>query len=815
MASELLRGRNVVGMGTSDSAAPRTLADDLRARTDDELASLLRARPDLAVPVPIDVAQLASRAATRASVERALNRLDRFTLQVVDAFAILPGPAHTAAIIRLVGGPADAVARAIATLRTLALVWGTPSEQHLTRVVREIIGPHPAGLGPGAESALMAMSPSRLASIVANLDLPANGDHASNARSVAELFADKDALKSKLAELGPDVLAALQALQNGPPTGRVDNAQREITDTDWPSHKPQTPIDRLLATGMLVPVDSATVVLPREIGLHLRGHVVYPDLQTECPTASTTECDPTIADRTAAAAALELVRKVETLLEAWTAEPPTVLRTGGLGVRDLRRLPALLDTNDAGAAQVADLAYAAGLVAEADDSQLGSVWLPTTAYDSWLRDDVAERWARLVHFWLTGSRVAGLIGARDERNRQAAAMGSDINRSIAAEIRRLVLELLAAAPGAAPTDPEEVAAAVRWKRPRRASRLRDQIVHWTLAEAELIGLTGRGALASFARPLLDGRTPEKTIAATAEAIQPVLPEPLDHILVQADLTAVAPGPLRSDLARELALLSDVESRGGASVHRFTAESVRRAFDHGRSAAEVHEFLSRISRTPIPQPLTYLVDDVARKHGLLRVGGASSFVRCDDPTTLAEIMAHTQAPSLALRKIAPTVLASSLDGRTLLDRLRRLGFAPAAEAADGSIVAAQAPVRRASARVLPAPAHADRPPPDEDVLGAAIRAVRAGDRATSERSKAPTASPGRTTAAETLAALRVAVDEKATVWIGYVDQDGVVSDRVVDPIHVGSGLLTAMDHRTGEVRTFTVHRISGVAHVEEQ
>jgi hypothetical protein len=57
---------------TRTSPGPRSLADDLRARTDGELATLLRIRPDLVVPVPVDVAQLASRGATRASAVRAL-----------------------------------------------------------------------------------------------------------------------------------------------------------------------------------------------------------------------------------------------------------------------------------------------------------------------------------------------------------------------------------------------------------------------------------------------------------------------------------------------------------------------------------------------------------------------------------------------------------------------------------------------------------------------------------------------------------------------------------------------------------------------
>ncbi|WP_369266748.1 hypothetical protein, partial [Streptomyces harbinensis] len=64
---------------------PRTLAEELRSRGDEELTALLRARADLLSPLPGDVSQLATRAGTRASVVRALERLDVFTLQVAEA----------------------------------------------------------------------------------------------------------------------------------------------------------------------------------------------------------------------------------------------------------------------------------------------------------------------------------------------------------------------------------------------------------------------------------------------------------------------------------------------------------------------------------------------------------------------------------------------------------------------------------------------------------------------------------------------------------------------------------------------------------
>ena len=80
-----------LGSPASDGR-PRSLADDLRARDDAALAALLRARPDLLNPVPSDVAALAARATSRPSVQRALDQLDLFTMQVVEVLCALPDP---------------------------------------------------------------------------------------------------------------------------------------------------------------------------------------------------------------------------------------------------------------------------------------------------------------------------------------------------------------------------------------------------------------------------------------------------------------------------------------------------------------------------------------------------------------------------------------------------------------------------------------------------------------------------------------------------------------------------------------------------
>ena len=64
------------------------MAEWLRTQDDAPLSALLRARPDLATPPPADTSVLATRAATRASVARACEDLDSFTLAVLDALVV-------------------------------------------------------------------------------------------------------------------------------------------------------------------------------------------------------------------------------------------------------------------------------------------------------------------------------------------------------------------------------------------------------------------------------------------------------------------------------------------------------------------------------------------------------------------------------------------------------------------------------------------------------------------------------------------------------------------------------------------------------
>lgn len=809
---------------------PRTLAEALRARDDESLAGLLRARPDLLSPVPNDITQLATRAGTRASVVRALEHLDRFALQTAEALAVAPDPAPYDTLLALLTGDGQddgahrddagaairsAAPGALATLREQALVWGENDRLRLVRTARELLAPSPqhpspTGLGPTVAEATAGMSPGRLQEILTAASLPATHDPVSAVASLSALFTDRTRMGELLDTAPVEALSVLDRLVWGPPYGEV-------------TPNPTPPVKWLRDRGLLLPVSTRTVVLPREAALHLRAGRAHrvPEPLPPAVVAAVTR-DPQAVDSAAAGQAFLAVSTVEELLTSWNGGGPPILRAGGLSVRELKRTAAVLDVSEPIAAFWLELAYAAGLLAP--DGEADERYAPTPAYDDWTELPVQDRWVHLATAWLAATRTAGLVGGQDAKGRALSALGPELDRSAAPEVRHHILALLASLdPGTAP-DPEALLARLRWERPLRGAStsagntidLRSRIALWTLNESELLGITGRGALSSQARALLDSGP-----AKAAALLAPLIPEPLDHVLLQADLTAVAPGPLERPLADTLSALADIESKGGATVYRFTPGSVRRALDAGQSAADLHAFLAAHSRTPVPQPLSYLIDDVARRHGHLRIGAASAYVRCDDEAVLNEILADRRSATLRLRRLAPTALAAQIDPASLLEGLREMGYAPAAESAEGDVLITRAGIRRTPPRTPPAPVPEGPPVPDGTLLGAAVRAIRAGDTAATivhkETDGTPAAAAGslpRTTSAETLATVQAAAMTGSAVWIGYVNADGAASQRVIAPVRVEGGFVTAYDHTADEVRTYPLHRITGVAELAD-
>jgi hypothetical protein len=711
--------------------APRTLADQLRGWSEEQLSALLDARPDLAAPAPHDSSQLAARVVVKASVLRALDGLDSLELSVLQAIVQDADP-------RLLGIPEQLVDAALDRLRTLALVWG-PADRPVL-VVGELLR---LPSGPPDDD---------VPQLLERLDSPAR------------------AILDHLADTGAD--------------GRWSGAAGPTAD--------------LVQLGLLVQVDDRHVRLPWSVRRALDAAAGR--RADEPPVAATSERGQELVDRAAAGAAFELVRRTELLLDRWGTHPPTALKGGGLGVRDLRATAALLHVETDVAALVVETAASAGLLDQGMTDDLDAAWLPTDSYDAWLVAGPAQRWVILARAWLASPRLVSAVGGRIA-DKPVNALSDDLPRSWLVGLRHDVLTELADLPRgqalAAGTGLASLSQRLRWRRPRRPAARFDEVGP-LLAEAALLGVSGLDAMSSFGRLLVEGEDPVKELDR-------LLPAPVDHILLQADLTAIAPGPLEQELARKLSLVADVESRGGATVYRFAASSVRRAFDAGWSAAEVHDFVASTSRTPVPQSLSYLVDDVSRRFGTLRAGHAESFLRSDDETALTELVHAPGAESLRLRRIAPTVVVSDVPLGTLLPRIRELGLAPVVEAVDGTVRVARPDVFRARSGRRRTPAGAGARTAAR--TAAVVSAIRVGDRSTGGRSTRGTSA---STPTDVIAMLRQAAEAREQLVIGYVGNDGTVAERMVTPERVEGGQVTAYDERSDSQRSFALHRITAVS-----
>lgn len=728
----------------------RTLTESLRRLDESALARLFVLRPDLAYPTPTDIADLSTQATTTNSVGRALDALNAWQRLTAEGLAALPDPTDVPALAELLQADPVVCTAAVDDLRQRALLWGADDNLHLVRAVRDHLGPYPGGLAPQSPRPLPA-----------------------------------ERIDQLLAEAGTDARVVIDRLLWSP-AGTVSGADRAVT-----VEGARTPVERLLARRLLRPIGPDTVLLPREVAWQLRGQrFTAQPVPAVAPTLTGPTRAPRLVDRAAIGAAYGLVHDVELLAHTLETTPYRLLRDGGLGVRDLSGIARILGTENDHAAFVLEVAAAAELIAGGDGQRL----LPTVDHDRWAEREPADRWRALVAAWRHSDRLPGLSSEPGGH-----PLGPESTAPGAATVRGLVLELLAAADTGTTIDLVQLRAAVDWRRPRlvRVGGVPlDSVLTWTWRETGWLGVSSLQAVSGLCRAALLADT-QPVPRDLAEAF----PATVEQIILQADLTAVVPGPVPYQLARELRLLADQESRGGAAVFRFSSASLRRAFDAGWSAADVHRWLEHHATTAVPQPLAYLIDDVSRQHGSIRIGPARAYVRMADEAQTAAILAHPDAGILGLRELAPGILIASAEPYEVVDFLHRIGHSPAAEDSSGRSVTAPDPLR--------APRHGGhRPRPDVQANESAI-AVLAGERTRHARRREPVGPTMEIPPTQTLERIAAAQQTGSTMRIHYVAADGRPADRELREVRGGAGVVSGIDAHSGQPVSIPLARVSSI------
>ncbi|MFD8316174.1 helicase-associated domain-containing protein [Kitasatospora purpeofusca] len=479
-------------------------------------------------------------------------------------------------------------------------------------------------------------------------------------------------------------LAALLGVGSAVTEGRFTEVLQSLTvlSLAWPD-----------GTRLILHPD-APVLFPLALGRPAHGRPAMPATAPLAPAAPVPETRPAAGLGPGAAAAA--LNGMDTVLAAFD-EPWPALRTGGIGVREIRRLARLLDGTEADARLWLHLAANLDLIAEQ-----GGRWSRTGRAPGWSRTPPADRLAHLALAYSLVRIMPGLppiIGDDPRLLSQFLPHSSGLvpfPRYNAGALRRTVLRVLASLPaGRAVVDAPALAAAVHYRSPQlvqphtpgppsqrlsapptlaRPQPAAADVAALVLREAELLALADNGALTALGRAFL--RDPAD-ITALRRAGDEVLPL-LEQAAILADHTVLVPGTPSPALAELLAGLCDLEFRDThTSRWRFTPAGVRRYFDAnpGTDPAELLQTLAARSTTPLPQVLTVLITDTAARHGHITVTQATTVLDVRTPALAAELAHHRELTRLQLRQVGPTTLLSPMKEGPVLAALRSAGYAP--------------------------------------------------------------------------------------------------------------------------------------------
>ncbi len=481
----------------------------------------------------------------------------------------------------------------------------------------------------------------------------------------------------------------------------------------------------LASHGLIVPSGEARARVPAEVVSALRGGALFA-FSPGPPKVSGVEVALAQIRGEAELALVGAVTKAGRLLSAFDRQPVVPRRTGGFPVRETRRLAKVMALDEIETIFWIGLTNHGGLI-HSTSERSAPVVCPTTASDGWLASSMATRVTLLLRTWLGLDDIVSWWPFADE----TPIAFSAAQDPYAAELRRATLRALATlepgtgcraagVPGHSQDRIDrgvlELTTAAHWFAPMAVGEDAQTPVRisQTLYEAQLLGVVAHGALTDVGRALLAGDD-----TALGEALTDLLPAEQTTARFQADMTVVVGGPPTTELARLLGSIADRESEGHAVVYRISASSIRRALEGGADPSELVKRLEAVADGGLPQAVRYQLAEAGRAYGRIRVVSATSCIRSDDETLVAELTKAKSLVELGLRPVAPTVLVSAKPPAEVLAALRNAGYAPALEGTSGATVVELARGRRVTVRQRKAP----KTEMDAQVLAVARRLLR--------------------------------------------------------------------------------------------
>ncbi|GII05046.1 helicase-associated domain-containing protein [Planobispora takensis] len=691
----------------------------LKTLDEERLARVLANRLDaIAPPWPRRMDTLAQRLGNGFAVMEVLRGLPLPALEIAEAALALGDRVDAQALAAFFGVPEAEVAPWLEVLFEHALAW--PDSEGNVHVVAALgrWWTAPCGLGEPLAHYLNSWTTSAdaLRTLAGSLGLPP-GPKRRMVAGICEILSDPARTAALLERAPAGAGRLLEDFTWDGPVRDVDGGRFVV---------PGTPEKWAADHGLIFRPSWNVAEMPREVALALRGPGYRPPFSPVPPDLATLPVDPESVDHLMTLAAPHVVERCAAMLDNTSKAPLPLLKAGGVGVREVRRVARETGCDEDETRLLLEVCAVARLLAW--DEQAGGL-VPTDRFDRWRLDDAAARLRVLLAAWWRMERSS----LRRTGGKYGTVLGDDPAGTAVARVRRAVLGVLARLPAStACADRAGLVRLAHWHAPLLDRALLAECAPAVLEEARLLGLVAHEAITDLGRALaaLEAEAGDESDdssplvehdPALIECSTRALASVRRSALFGADLTAVVTGPPSAELAELLDRAADRESRGSASVWRFSPASVRAALDSGYTADALLADLAEVGT--IPQPLDYLVHDVARRHGEVTVSTVACIVQASDPALLAEIATHRRLSRLGLRLLAPTVLASAMPAGKTLAALRENGYAPVQVQDTGEVTVRRARVEEpAGGRLillpggqvaeLDPPAHVlVEPPPD--------------------------------------------------------------------------------------------------------
>jgi hypothetical protein len=655
----------------------------------------------------------------------------------------------------------------------------------------------------------------RLRTLERRLGLERTSTKRGAVESVRAHLSDPDTVRKLVDSAPPDVRARLHEI------AAESTSERDGEDVFYRYRSDASAYRRTVSAGqwagdygILTPeAYSSSYRMPSEVAIALRGNEFRLRFTPVPPPLIRHPVDAELVERECAAATTAMAGQTLAVLDLVARSGAAQVKSGGVGAREITRISKAVGTTPESTRLILELSRYAGLLTTA--GQRAEV---TEDFAVWRDAAPAERMAALLLAWWFEAAVP--TSCLDDQGKVLPALLADVVCEACRAARHTALTVLReVSPEGA--NREAVAHVVAWASP--LSHV-DQDARGPLAliwaEAEALGVVVAGALTELGHRLVAG----DGMGVVAQ-LGVLLPGSTDEATFGSDLTVVVVGSPSSRVTRLLDSCAVREGRGGATTWRISAASVRGALDAGTSAAELESQLATIATTELPQPLVYLIRDVDRRHGLLRVGPATSVVTSADTALLAEVANDRALLRLGVRLVAPTVLTADVASEELLATLRKAGYFPVADdvdpahsvARDGLALPAAPPRDTPLREVLRSMvAHHQPPVPAEEPLTPAELADRLvgrlsavdAEREPSETERVVARSTTLLTPAE-VRQLAHAIDTNGAVTITYRGQTGGVHRRRIrDVVRMADRLYAFCELRQGE-REFVIGNILSV------